>query len=489
MSNINIHRTTDNVDVAPPTAPLVWQMRPEPRVTWDVIVARWGMGLIAGGIAWAIAPEWAHTYVTAVGLGLGTLAATKHVLTDRIAGLPVRSYRNHMRAERIVDYLGTAAIEEARRALPNVSSYSPSISTAANAPTEYIDAPEVTVTEAPALPPPRDNQPMIEALRERGHIDRSGHSLLLGYDAQHKPAYIEMDETGFIAVAGHPRTGKTCTTTLLLGQAHLMGWEIVACDKHGNKPDGLLQRVGPIAESFSRTAIEPQQIVKAVDYWYEIVSNRLAAESTQPYRRLLLVIDEFTAMILQELLPPSALHQLISAAVEAPKVQAHGLIIGHQWSERLLGKWGANLRRVITARIVHRADPADAAFLIPSSYAKTAMTLPTGTAIYFGGGNAPTELAIPYVGTRDLEWIADRAPRITASQPTMARITPPTTAARTPLEQYARMTFLKDDHRVAWLAWHTDLGTRRIRELVGCDYNDVVRIARIVRAKKAAHVA
>ena len=38
--------------------------------------------------------------------------------------------------------------------------------------------------------------------------------------------------------------------------------------------------------------------------------------------------------------------------------------------------------------------------------------------------------------------------------------------------------------RIGWLAWNTDLGTRKIREIVGCDYNDVVRIAGLVRAKR-----
>ena len=46
------------------------------------------------------------------------------------------------------------------------------------------------------------------------------------------------------------------------------------------------------------------------------------------------------------------------------------------------------------------------------------------------------------------------------------------------------MQFTSHAARIGWLAWNTDLGTRKIREIVGCDYNDVVRIAGLVRAKK-----
>lgn len=147
--NINKHVTTDNLDVAPPAHDGPWAMaRPAPRVTWDVIAARWAGGLLAAGFAWWLAPEWAHTYVVCAGLGLGTLAGAKHILTDVIGGVAVRTWRNDVRASDVVAPLGAAAVEHARRQLPNVSSYSPSIAPAAALPAPYIDAEEIEVLPA-----------------------------------------------------------------------------------------------------------------------------------------------------------------------------------------------------------------------------------------------------------------------------------------------------------------------------------------------------
>lgn len=136
MTNRNI--TIDSLDTPNPRADHdgPWRIapRPAPRLTWDVIVARWGMGILAAGAAWWVAPEWAHSYVTAAALGLGTLAGAKHVLTDMIGGVAVRTWRNDVRGSDVVQPLGMAAIEHARRPLPNVSSYSPTLAPATRGP-------------------------------------------------------------------------------------------------------------------------------------------------------------------------------------------------------------------------------------------------------------------------------------------------------------------------------------------------------------------
>lgn len=128
---VNKNLTIDNLDTPNPRAdhdgPWSLAARPAPRDDWRNIIARWTCGTLAAGLAWWISPEWAHAYVTAAALGLGTLAGAKHILTDRIGGVAVRTWRNDVRATDIVAPLGLAAVEHARRPLPNVSSYSPSI--------------------------------------------------------------------------------------------------------------------------------------------------------------------------------------------------------------------------------------------------------------------------------------------------------------------------------------------------------------------------
>lgn len=453
-------RQTDSADRLPPTngvdaAPYELP-RARPTLDWPTEAARWIGGMLAALLAyWLIGADVRAWLATTEGIVVKAVAGAlvvgffvKRLLLVRQPGGYQVSLRRTLALDASTVVLKRLDVEQTHAATPGrqlaQQTYSPTIQAPRESPREPVEEAEI-IAEPELLPPPRPDQTMIEALRERGHIDRSGHSLLLGYTAEQKPAYIEMAETGFIAIAGHPRKGKSVTAALLVGQAALMGWELVICDKHGAKADGLLQRVAPLGDHISRAAIEPGDILKAIDYWHEIIANRLS-QPQQEYRRLLLVIDEFTALILQETLPPAALHKLISAAVEAPKVGAHGLIIGHQWSERLLGRWGANLRRVITSRVVHRADPGDAAFLLPSAYANKAMTLPIGSAIYFGGGDAPAELTIPFVGARDLEWVAARAPRLTATQPTMPRVDGPLPGA---IVYPAGVT--SQNGRIAWL--------------------------------------
>lgn len=271
----------------------------------------------------------------------------------------------------------------------------------------------LALESAPELPPvlPQGLQGdtlMIEHLIKSGLIDRSGNSLLLGLSAGDKPHYIELDETGLIAIAGQPRVGKSSTAALLLAQLAMIPDSIVIlCDKHGRKDQSLVKRIQPIAHRLARVAIEIDDIIKAIDYWHEIGSNRLMTDTDRQYPPCFLAIDEFTAMILLEMLPPATLHKIVSGAIEFPKVQTHGALIGHQWTGRLLGAMGAPTRRVTTQRIVHRIDPQDAEFLIPPAVAKQALSLSNGNALFMGASQPDVvEIRVPYLGPDDLEYLA-----------------------------------------------------------------------------------
>jgi len=53
-----------------------------------------------------------------------------------------------------------------------------------------------------------------------------------------------------------------------------------------------------------------------------------------------------------------------------------------------------------------------------------------------------------------------------------------------PLVQYGKMQFVDDEARIGWLAYYTKLGTREIRDIVGCHYPTVVAVAGKVRSAK-----
>lgn len=273
------------------------------------------------------------------------------------------------------------------------------------------------------LPALTGNTTMIERLLQAGLINRSGNSLCIGFASPNKPAYAELEDTGFIALAGQPRVGKSATASFLIAQVMLIPDSIViVCDKHGRKDDSLLKRLSPVAHRLARAAIAPDEIVAAIDFWHEIGANRLLEDTDdgkpKKYPPCFLVIDEFTAMILLSQLPAATIQKLVSAAVEYPKVQTHGLVIGHQWTGKLLGNsLGAPLRRVTTQRIIQRIDPQDAEFLIPATYAKQCQSLPEGRAIFMGASEpTPIELAIPYMSADDMAYVARLLPPTPAAQ-------------------------------------------------------------------------
>jgi hypothetical protein len=252
------------------------------------------------------------------------------------------------------------------------------------------------------------HQNILEMLVDKGLIDRSGNSILVGFNDQ-KPHYIELSETGMIALAGMPRTGKTSTAMQIIAQVLLMhNSQVILCDKHGKKADGLVNRLESVKHYLHRCAIDIQDIINAIDLWYETGSNRLAEDSTQQYPVCMIVIDEFTAMIVLKVLPPASVAKLLSGAVEFAKVQCHGLIIGHQWAGHLLGgTLGTSLRRATTQRIIHRIDPSDAGFLINAAHAKKVSTLETGRALYMGASQTtPLEIVVPYLKPDDLGYLA-----------------------------------------------------------------------------------
>lgn len=349
------------------------------------------------------------------------------------------------------------------------------------------------------------DQSIIQSLINRGLVDRSGNSLYVGSTADGKPHYIELDETGLIALAGQPQVGKSTTATLMLLQLALMTDSIVmVCDKHGKKEKGLLNRLKPIAHTFARCAIEPNEIVDAIDYWFEVGSNRLADDNTRQYPPCFIVIDEFTALVLLDILPPASLHKLLSGAVEFPKVQTHGLIIGHQWTGKLLGVFGASMRRVTTQRIVHRIDPQDAGFLISVSAAKQVLSLPDGVAIFQGASQpAPIEIHVPHIGIRDLEYVARLLPAsapvtIGISNANVSAGTDVSSAAQraeTPIEEAETLDFNDDRMRVAkdLLAKKIDAdhylhSYRVVRTLTGLRMATIVKIANLIGRKKDANL-
>lgn len=371
----------------------------------------------------------------------------------------------------LAQYAASTAMETTiapHKNLPRgLNSYSPSNSNVYNGASDVIDA---EPQDSLALLPSNGDDPMIKYLIQRGLIDRSGNSLLVGFSAPDKPHYIELDETGLIALAGMPRVGKSVTALFIAAQLALIeGAQVIICDKHGKKDKGLLQKLAPIAHTFARCAIEPEEIIDAIDYWYEVGANRMVEDSTRQYPPCFIIIDEFTALILLELLPPTTLHKLISGGVEFPGVQCHGLVIGHSWTGKMLGPLGVTMRRATTQRVIHRIDPQEAGFLIDPKFAKQTLSLPDGAAIFVGASQpAPAEVRVPHINQRDLEYVARLlpAPPRVLSGTSGASVASVASVASAPASDETDANDPPDAEAVDPLLWDTDSRTRVARDLL-----------------------
>ncbi|MEM8534390.1 MAG: hypothetical protein AAGF95_26320 [Chloroflexota bacterium] len=249
--------------------------------------------------------------------------------------------------------------------------------------------------EIPTVLPINPSTPLLPQLEERGLITRD--KLLVGF-ADQQPQQFQLKLTGFVGLAGKQGSGKTTTALLALAQAAQHNWRVILCDKHGEQDEGLIKRVQPWSGCLIRQAIEIPDIIAAIQWYMQLADNRIH-KRVPIDTRILLVIDEFTSMVLRRELPDDLLEQLTAAATEYRKVECHGLIIGHQWSHRSLGASGAMLRRALTHSIVHRIAEDDAELLLPrGSY--QVETLQPGHAIVDNGGDIQ-RVQVPALTAKD----------------------------------------------------------------------------------------
>ena len=292
---------------------------------------------------------------------------------------------------------------------PHISITTPKGAAPAELP--YVDAPPAELpAERPALAL-LPGECTLAALQRTGIIARSGNSLHVGNAvADGTPIYLELATWGALALGGKSRTGKTSRITYYLAQAALNGWRLVVCDKHGGggKADALLAKVGILENSFLLpAAVSQADINTRIRQVYTIGKRRI--DNSDPSRYpVLLIVDEFTNLILNDWLTDTTLDQLMSIANEHAGVNVHAIIIGHDWSASCLGKErGAAFRRITTHRIAHRLDAAGAQFLLPSGMGKTAEGLTVGTAIYVDDTGEPILVDAPLLHEEDIRYAAE----------------------------------------------------------------------------------
>lgn len=266
---------------------------------------------------------------------------------------------------------------------------------------------------------PIDVTPVVVASAPAPHwsqLTRPG-ALLFG-SGDDGAAYAELAYCAGVAICGQPRSGKTTLARLLLAQAAQQDATLIVCDPHGARPDSLLSSLEPLRPAMQRAATSGDEIANAIALACRIADKRL--QSAAQYPPLVVVIDELTSLVLKQTLDYATLARLAALVVEPAKVRMHIILIGHDWSAKTLGSYGAVLRRAVTHRAVLRSDAGNADLLLPPALAKQAARLERGTAIIVGD-DAPQTVRVPQVNAADLAAVARRLPQRSLPTPQAVR--------------------------------------------------------------------
>lgn len=473
---MNLNKTVDNLDINTPVVAshAIQAQRPAPRTTWDVAAVRWIGGLAAAAAAWYVSPEWAHTYVVAASLGLGTLAGAKAVLQDNIAGFRVWTFRNDVRGSQIVQGVNAAALAEASREYPAVSAFSPTYQ-AAPAPKQLggatVDAPEVTI-----LP----NVGPLAAHEWLARLDAQPHAL---FAAKTKGGKSTMARYGM-----QPRIAAG--ETFFVIDPHSNGWLDLPSIGGGLRWDEVADAISQVTTLYHERHAERRR-------YLEETGDELPHDY---FPRLNIIFDEANEARLN-----------LDKRVWEPFLQVMGS--GAR-------KVGVSLWLICQSALIKNLGGSE---VMRRNYTVFALDHDTIAELTEGTDRARRELISARIAGSDFPaamvdqgqaWLLDRtgidravipsarrlmwdeykpyAPRQIARAVAAKEQRPPVERASIkadPLDVYRAMSFTDDRARIGWLAYHTKLGTREIRAIVGCHYPDVVAVAGMVRRAKAAREA
>lgn len=491
-TNKNI--TIDSLDTPNPRADHdgPWAITPRaPRTTWDVELVRWLCGTGAAGLAWWLLPP----AISGAALAIAAAYALKRwVLTDVIGGVELRTWRNDVRATDIVAPLGLAAVEHARRALPNVSSYSPSVQ---QAPAGRGQVVEGQVVETPAqLAPPINVGPLSI------------------------PDWLTaLDEQPHALFAARTKGGKSTMAKVGLKRRIDRGEDVFVIDPHSN---GWLD-LPAVGGGLNWPEIELAMLTVLSTYQARMAEREEHMRETgrelphDYFPRLTVVFDEANesrSMI-------EARHKgktnpwPLFVEVMGSGARKVGISLWLICQSALIKNLGGStvmrrnfsvfaLDHATIVELIEDEEPIktrrEAIVERLSGAAYPAATMLNGQAFLLD--RAGLDQLVP-PSAADCAWAGwdytQRQPRNVApierralgsarsSADLRASVAVPTAPApQDLLTRYHSMKFTDDAARIGWLAYYTKLGTREIREIVGCKYNVVVAVAGNVRRLKEA---
>lgn len=361
----------------------------------------------------------------------------------------------------------------------------------------FAEARQLTLTQAPTQ----------QQLLDDGVID--------GDLVEEVPALISdsdwlqwIDRTPHLLLAGRTDAGKTTFAEAILAERIQAGDQIVICDPHYQP--GKWHGVGAtsdIEEILIQLArLEVDMAARFVEF--------TAGKPTDDFQRLTILIDEVPAVVEETFrMTPAGTKKIIDdrwsrfarrLGSQARKVRisvillsqtifVEDLMINSAYRENFVRVGLGDKARPLLAE-EKRSETKAALYELLRGQAHPAAFEHNGE-IHLLDTSRVVALAARRIGHMAQLWtpppqIAPR-PVVSASVQASGVVRASATLeqllavpAPDPLVTYAKMKFADDKAKIGWLAYHTKLGTREIRDIVGCHYPTVVAVAGEVRAAK-----
>lgn len=274
-----------------------------------------------------------------------------------------------------------------------------------NAPTVPLKPKEEPITghfvlqPDPSPPPPPDPEP-----------DNQEPAFMIGTTEDGRT--ITLDEISSLGVGGVPGSGKTVAMVGLCTQAVVKyrgNIRFLVVDPHmrsGSK-ETLSARMAPLAPFYLNVENLPNPVygggdlLKWIKWLDKQAKDRIGGNVPwNQQTRLVLVADEFTALLDSDDICDPLTNLLLLINEQARKVGLFALVASPQWKSSRVQ--GTEVRNTIASFLVHNMTPNIARQLLPYEEAEKANRLQKGQAIFSSFGQVEV-VRVPFMSTSDIE--------------------------------------------------------------------------------------
>lgn len=254
-----------------------------------------------------------------------------------------------------------------------------------------------------ALPSPVDS---LGDILEKNLIGSNSEKFLLGMYSDNTPCYTLWDKVKSLIVAGMSGSGKTVTMVFIIVQLMLSkACRLTVIDPHWSKPDGLTNRLKPLAEYGTFVKGNSNDAIStAIREFREMLEGRINGDEITCAR--LLVIDEWNRIASRSKDVFEDVKWIVEEiAQEGRGYQVYVLLAGQIWMPSKSG--GSSIIESIQSAYVHRIKTKQARFIVDNEIAKQTEKMVPGH-VFFSDANGDSEqLIIPECKYRDAATVRD----------------------------------------------------------------------------------